>query len=87
MPRLEGDEKIKLEPEETIAERVKLNPWKRKNEGTGLTVNSKQIINQIPNISTSKSSKQFKQIKNWNKTNTISFKWLQLYSNPKPLSS
>ena len=28
---LEGDE----EPEETIAERVKLNPPKRKNEGTG----------------------------------------------------
>ena len=33
MPPLEGDEKeAKLEPEETIAQRVKLNPLKRKNE-------------------------------------------------------
>ena len=37
MPPLEGDE-IKLEPKETIAERVKLNPPKRKNEGTGLKI-------------------------------------------------
>ena len=27
---LEGEEEVKLEPEETIAERVKLNPQKRK---------------------------------------------------------
>ena len=31
----EDDEEVKLEPEETIAESVKLNPPKRKNEGTG----------------------------------------------------
>ena len=31
---LEGDEEIKLEPKETIAERVKVNP--KKYEGTGL---------------------------------------------------
>ena len=30
MPPLEGDEEVKLEPEETIAERVKLNPKKEK---------------------------------------------------------
>ena len=34
MPPLEGDE----EPEQTISERVKLNPRKEKNEGTGLKV-------------------------------------------------
>ena len=34
------DEEVKLEAEETIAERVKLNLWKRKgkNEGTGLKI-------------------------------------------------
>ena len=39
MPSLEGDEeKVKLDPEEAIAERVKLNPGKRKNKGTGLKI-------------------------------------------------
>ena len=32
MPVLEGDEELKLESEETIAERVKLNPWEKKKE-------------------------------------------------------
>ena len=32
MPTVEGDEEVKLEPEETIAERVKLNPRKRKKQ-------------------------------------------------------
>ena len=33
MPAVEGDEEVKLEPEETIAERVELNPRKiRKQE-------------------------------------------------------
>ena len=36
MPQLEGDEEVILEPQETITERVKLIPWKRKNEGTRL---------------------------------------------------
>ena len=35
---LECDEEVKLEPEETIAERVKLNSRKRKNERTGLKI-------------------------------------------------
>ena len=34
MPPLEDDEEVKLEPEETIAERVKLILQKRKNERT-----------------------------------------------------
>ena len=38
MPPIEGGEEVKLEPEETIAERVKLNPKKRKNEGTRLKI-------------------------------------------------
>ena len=33
---LEGDKEGKLEPEETITERMKLNPWERKTEGTRL---------------------------------------------------
>ena len=32
MPALGGDEKVKLEPEETIYERVKLIPRKRKKQ-------------------------------------------------------
>ena len=35
---LEDDEKVRLEPEETIVEREKLIPWKRKNEGLGLKI-------------------------------------------------
>ena len=38
MPPLEGDQEVKLEPEETIPEGVKLNPRKRKTEGTGLKI-------------------------------------------------
>ena len=38
MPPLEGDEEeVKSEPEESVAERVKLNPRKRKKTGTGIT--------------------------------------------------
>ena len=35
MPPLEGDEEVKLEPEETFAERIKLNPRKTKITRTG----------------------------------------------------
>ena len=38
LPPPEGDEDVKLEPEETIAERIKLNPRK-------IDFNFKQIIN------------------------------------------
>ena len=38
MPVLEGDEELKLESEETIAERVKLNPWEKKKRETGLKI-------------------------------------------------
>ena len=34
MPPLEDDEKVKVEPEKTIAERAKLSPRKRENEGS-----------------------------------------------------
>ena len=44
MPPLEGDEEVKLEPEETIAERVKLSPLKSKKTGTQLKIlNPKKI--------------------------------------------
>ena len=46
MPPLEGDEEeVKLKPEETIAEKVKLNPWKRKIKEQDQNFNSKQTIN------------------------------------------
>ena len=38
MTALEGGEEVKLEPEETIAERVKQNLRKRINEGTRLKI-------------------------------------------------
>ena len=38
MPPLEGEEEVKLEPEKTIAERLKLNPRKRKIVGTRLKI-------------------------------------------------
>ena len=38
MPPLEDDEEVKSEPEETIAERLKLKPRKRKTTGTGLKI-------------------------------------------------
>ena len=47
MPALEGDEKVKLEPEETIAERRKLNHRKKKKKKRNRIINlySKQTIN------------------------------------------
>ena len=36
LPPLEGDEEVKLEPEETVVERVKSKPPRRKNQETGL---------------------------------------------------
>ena len=48
IPPLE-DEKVKSEPEETIAERVKLNPWKRNNEGTRLKIlNPNKLLTRLP---------------------------------------
>ena len=38
MPPLEDDEEVNLEPEETIAEKIKLNPQKRKATRTGLKI-------------------------------------------------
>ena len=56
---VEGDEEqVKSKPEETIAERVKLNPRKRKKKEQIKHFDSKQTINQTSNIiSTSKSWK------------------------------
>ena len=35
---LEDDEEVKLEPEETVSERAKLNSQRRKNAGKGLKI-------------------------------------------------
>ena len=46
MPPIEGDEEVKLQPEETIAEKVKLIPQKRKkNKNRIKSFNSTQTIN------------------------------------------
>ena len=43
IPSLECD-KVKFEPQETLAQIVKLNPWKRENEGTGLKMLTTNIL-------------------------------------------
>ena len=49
MSSLESDEEVKLELEETIAERVKLNLRKRKNEGTGLKIlTQNKLLTRLP---------------------------------------
>ena len=57
MTPLEDNEEVKLEPEETIAERIKLNPWKRKkNKNSIKNIDSKQAVNQTSNIISSNKS-------------------------------
>ena len=66
-PVLESDKEVKLEPEETIAARKKLNPQKRKIIGTRFkTFTPSNIIN------TSKSWKELIQLKKVNQTNIVS---------------
>ena len=45
MPGLEGDEEVKLDPEETIAERIILHPRKRKYRNRIENFDCKQTIN------------------------------------------
>ena len=45
----EGNEKVKLKPEGTIAARVKLNPRNRKKTGTGLKIlTPKKLLTRLP---------------------------------------
>ena len=45
----EGEEEVKLEPEETIAERIKLSHQKRKRKGTRLKIlTSKKLLIRFP---------------------------------------
>ena len=63
MPPLQDKEELKLEPEETIAERVKLN-LRKNNRKRIKNFDSKQVISKTSNIiSTNKIRKQFIQIK------------------------
>ena len=49
IPPLEDDEEVKLEPEETIAKKAKLNSQKRKNEETGLKILTRnQMLSRLP---------------------------------------
>ena len=49
LPPREGDKELKLQPEETIAKRMKLNPQKRKNEGTGLKIlTPNKLLTRLP---------------------------------------
>ena len=70
MPPLEGDEEVKLEPEESIVERVKLNPRKRKEKkkktGTGLKILTPnklltRLLILLTQIKAGNNSKQFKK--------------------------
>ena len=48
MATQENDEEVNSEPEETIAERMKLNPRNIKRKGTGLTIfDSKQLLTRL----------------------------------------
>ena len=48
-PIVGGDEKVKLQPEETIAERTELNPRKRKNMETRLkTLTPSKLLTRLP---------------------------------------
>ena len=49
MPILEGDEEVKLEPEEIIVERIKLSLRKRKNTGKGLKIlTPNKLLTRLP---------------------------------------
>ena len=48
---LEDNEEVKLESEETIAERIKLNPWKRKRTGTVLKISTpNKLLTRLPKL-------------------------------------
>ena len=45
----EDDEEVKLEPEETVSERAKLNSQRRKNAGTGLKIlTGNKLLSRLP---------------------------------------
>ena len=49
MTPLEDKEEVKSEPEETIAERIKLNPWKRKKTRTVLKIlTPNKLLTRLP---------------------------------------
>ena len=46
---IEDKEEAKLQPQETIAEKIKSNPWKRKNAGARLTVlTPNKLLTRLP---------------------------------------
>ena len=57
MPPLKCDEEVKLEPQETIAERVKLH-LRKKNSNRFKSLDSKQIVNYTSNIISTKKSRK-----------------------------
>ena len=63
IPPLKDDEEVKLKPEESIAERAKLNPQKRKKNKIGLKI----LLAQI------KLGNNSYKLKKWNQTNARSF--------------
>ena len=65
MPALEVDEEVKLEPEETIAERVKLNPRKRKNEETRFKIlTPNKPLTRLPILAEIKAGNNSYKLKN-----------------------
>ena len=49
VPPLEDNKEVKLDPEETITERIKLNPLKRKLTGKGLkALTPNKLLTRLP---------------------------------------
>ena len=48
MPAVEGDEEVKVEPEETIAERKKKNPQKRKRNRDRIKNFDSKLLTRLP---------------------------------------
>ena len=57
MPPLKCDEEVKLQPQKTIAERVKLH-LRKKNRKRIKSLDSKQIVNYTSNIISAKKSRK-----------------------------
>ena len=72
MPPLVDDEEVKLLPEEIFAERIKLNPQKRTNKGTGLKVLTRNKL--LARFSILLAQIKFgSNLYKWNETNNISY--------------
>ena len=64
MPPVEDDEEVKIEPEETIAERMKINPRKRKITGLKILTPNKLLTRLSILLSQIKAASNSNKLKN-----------------------